>query len=241
VPFVSFVVKRFVSELLATCLDAAMTGCRIKIKYTSQWLLALLCLLLAVMHAHAMDDLTEQMRRRVEAIRRASFPELQGVEIHLQFFTSTSDYFQARFTHTSFLTRKKLRYVLFVNRALWAQPPSEEALRAILAHELGHLVYYRARCRLQLLSLVRLASSGFAARFERATDLLALERGYGSGLKAYREWLYQRIPPDKLREKQRNYFSPAEIDAVLRRIQAQPVLLERWRKHPPRSLVEIEQ
>jgi Zn-dependent protease with chaperone function len=197
--------------------------------------------LLPALAACAFADVTERVQRVVDEVRQSSYPELQGISLHLQLFTSDSDYFQARFTSASFLGRKKLRYVLFVNRQLFAPPPPEDGLRAILAHELGHLVYYQSHCRLQLLSLARLATPGFAARFERATDLLAIERGYGSGLKAYREWLYQRIPAHKLREKQRNYFSPAEIDAVLRRLQAQPALLQRWRKQPPRSLAEIEQ
>lgn len=213
-----------------------------KIRPTRRRLLALVCCLvwfsLTAARTHA--DASEQVRRLVEELRQSSFPELQDVAIQIKMFSSASDYFQARFTNTSFLGRKKLRYVLLVNRQLFVQPPPDEGLRAILAHELGHLVYYQSRCRLRLLGLVRLSQSGFAARFERATDLLALERGYGSGLKAYRAWLYQNIPPSKLAEKQRNYFSPAEIDALLLRMQAQPEVLNRWRQHPPRSLTEIE-
>jgi Zn-dependent protease with chaperone function len=189
----------------------------------------------------AQSDAAERIRRVVEEVRQSSYPELQGIPLLIQLFTSDSDYFQARFTNASFLGRRQLRYVLFVNRRLLAQPPPDDALRAVLAHELGHVLYYRAHYRLRLLWLLRLCQPSFAARFERATDLVALERGYGRGLKAYREWLYQRIPAGKLAEKQRNYFSPAEIDALLRRMQAQPALLQQWRKSPPRSLAEIEQ
>jgi hypothetical protein len=84
-----------------------------------------------------------------------------------------------------------------------------------------------------------LACSGFAARFERATDLEAIARGYGDGLKSYRWWLYCHIPADKLAGKKRNYFSPEEIDSLQLKLRAQPELLKQWRKAPPRSLEKI--
>ena len=55
------------------------------------------------------------------------------------------------------------------------------------------------------------------ARFERAMDREAIRRGYASGLKEYRQWLYTHVPADKLKAKLRDYSSPAEIDAAVRR------------------------
>lgn len=166
-------------------------------------------------HALAQTDtelaVQERVRQLVDEVRMAAYPELQRVEIKIQLFDSPSDYFQTRFTFTSFLFQAKLRYVLRVNRRLFAQPAPDEALRAVIAHELAHILYFKARPQLQLLSLVRLVSPDFTAGFERRTDLQALARHYGPGLKAYRQWLYQQVPADKLAEKQRNYFSPAEI------------------------------
>lgn len=177
----------------------------------------------------------------MEEVRAASYPELKDAEIRIELFDSASDYFQTRFTFTSFLFQSKLRYLLKVNRHLFDHPASEEALRAILAHEIEHIVYYKARHRLQLLSLGRLASQNFTVNFERGTDLLAITHGYGAGLKAYREWLYQHIPTAKIAEKRRAYFSPEEIEVLVPRMQTQPELVKQWRKHPPRSLLEIEQ
>jgi hypothetical protein len=193
--------------------------------------------------AKTSDDVIGRVRRVVEEIKAASYPELthlKDAEIQIRLFDSSSDYFQTRFTFTSFLFKKRLRYLLRVNRKLFDDGMPEDGLRAILAHELGHVVYYKSRNRLALLGLVRLVCKGFTARFERGTDLEAIQRGYGNGLKSYRLWLYGQIPAKKIEEKKRNYFSPAEIDALQLRLRAQPELIKQWREHPPRSLEELE-
>ncbi|HMX29306.1 MAG TPA: M48 family metalloprotease, partial [Blastocatellia bacterium] len=139
--------------------------------------------------AQVNDDTISRVRRIVEEVRAASYPELKTAEIEINLFDSPSDYFQTRFTFTSYLFRNRLRYVLRVNRKLFSAGTPEDGVRAILAHELGHIVYYRTRNRLALLGLTRLACRDFAARFERGTDLEAIARGYGEGLKSYRLWL----------------------------------------------------
>ena len=125
----------------------------------------------------AQADPTERIQRLMEEVRLSSFPELQGVPIQIQLFGSESDYFQARFTITSFLRQRTLRYVLCVNRQLFAVPPPEAALRAVLAHELGHLLYYQSHCRLQLVLLARLGLPGLAAGFERAARRTVFRAG----------------------------------------------------------------
>ena len=189
------------------------------------------------------DSVIERVRRIVEEIKIASYPELanlKNAEIEIKLFDSPSDYFQTRFTFTSFLFKKRLRYMLRVNRNLFASNAPDDGVRAIIAHELGHVVYYKARNRIQLLGLARLACKGFTARFERATDLRAISRGYSDGLKSYRLWLYRQIPAKNVMEKRRNYFSPAEIDALNLKLRAQPKLMEKWLKAPPNSLEKIE-
>jgi hypothetical protein len=93
--------------------------------------------------------------------------------------------------------------------------------------------------RIRLLGLTRLLSKNFTAHFERWTDLQAISRGYGEGLKSYCQWLYQNAPPNKLQEKYRDYFSPEEIDAILVRIQRRPQLLGYRFKHIPGNLKEL--
>ena len=78
------------------------------------------------------------------------------------------------------------------------------------------------------------------AKFERRTDLDAIHRGYGDGLKSYREWVYAHIPSNKLPEKRRNYFSPEEIGAIQILLEKRPELIGYWTAHVPMSLLEIQ-
>lgn len=190
--------------------------------------------------AASTDDTVERVRRVVEEVKAKSFPQLRNTEIIIRLFDSRSDYFQTRFTFTSFLFGKRLKCLMKVNRRLFADDVPEEGLRAIVAHELGHALYYQSRNRLKLLGLVRLLNKDFVARFERATDLKAISLGYGDGLKTYRRWLYAHIPAGKLAEKKRDYFSPEEIDAIELKLRAHPRLIEQWLRRPPRSLAEIQ-
>jgi hypothetical protein len=78
------------------------------------------------------------------------------------------------------------------------------------------LAYYAKCNRLHLLGLWRLAGEGFRERFEKRADVEALRRGYAQGLKQYRIWLYEHVPPSALMEKKRDYLSPDEIGALER-------------------------
>ena len=49
--------------------------------------------------------------------------------------------------------------------------------------------------------------------YERETDLFALERGCGEGLIAFRTWLYAQLDDEAIAEKQRDYYTPEEIEA----------------------------
>ena len=192
-------------------------------------------LLLLPAFVHAQTD----ARALVQEVQTASYPELKDARIEVKTFRGESDYFQSRFSFGRFLTGRRMRYVVYVNPAIYDKNCPAAARRAIVAHELAHILYYRQRNRLQLLGLARLAGANFTAKFERGADLEALARGYGEGLKQYRVWLYQNIPPRKLAAKRRDYFSPEEIDALLSALQTRPALLDYWRKHPPRKLAEI--
>jgi hypothetical protein len=182
----------------------------------------------------------ERARLLIEQVRTASFPELSTTEIQVRILESKSDFFRSRLRLPDFFLRGKIRYVIKVNPEVFELQAPEEGLKAIMAHELGHVAYLKKKKRIQLLGMARLVSERFTADFERRTDLEAVSRGYGEGLKVFRQWLYQHIPEAKLREKKQNYFSPAEIETLLSKIQACPELLEYWLKHPPRNLLEIE-
>ncbi|MEN3333602.1 MAG: hypothetical protein V7641_2967 [Blastocatellia bacterium] len=182
----------------------------------------------------------ERANLLVNEIKAAAYPELRDADIQVKLFNSEADYFRARFAIRQFFTGRRMRYLVFVNAGAFTRQAPEAGLRAIIAHELAHVLYFSQRNRLQLFGLVRLATKGFTARFERWADLQAIARGYGEGLKAYRRWLYRNIPAKSLEEKQRDYFSPEEIDAIVSATQQRPEMLVYWLKHVPRSLDEIK-
>jgi hypothetical protein len=175
----------------------------------------------------------------ISEIKVLAYPELRGVRIQEKLFESESDYFRARFALPPFFSGRQMCYIIFVNDQVFTRQAPTAGVHAIIAHELAHVLYFRQRNRLQLLGLVRLATKGFTARFERWADLQAIARGYGAGLKEYRQWLYRNIPAKRLEEKKRDYFSPEEIDAIVSATQKRPELLAYWLKHVPRNLKEI--
>jgi len=88
--------------------------------------------------------------------------------------------------------------------------------------------------------LVQLLSAPFAARFERGADLEAIALGYGPGLESYRTWLYRNVPPNRMEEKKRDYFSPEEIEAILSAVRQNPQMMRRFSACMPRNLTDIE-
>jgi hypothetical protein len=156
----------------------------------------------------------EWAERLVLNVRSSSFPELAKKDIRIDQFTSDSDYFQARFSIPRFILGRRMRYVILVNSGAALLTAPEEARRAIVAHELAHLAYYAKGNRLHLLGLWRFAGKGYRERFEKRADVEALRRGYAQGLKQYRVWLYEHVPPSSRMEKKRDYLSPDEIDAL---------------------------
>jgi len=183
-------------------------------------------------------DAVNRTRVLVDRVIASSYPELQGSDIRVKTFRSRSDYFKVRFGYPQYFFTK-MRYLVFVNPRVFQMQAPEEGVRAIVAHELAHLVYFNSRNRVRLVGLVRLTSKDFTARFERWADLKAISLGYGEGLKEYRKWLYSNVPASKLADKQRNYFSPDEIDAILLKTRARPELLEYWLKHVPLNINQI--
>ena len=150
----------------------------------------------------------------LNTVRAASYPDLPARSFRVKPLQSDFDYLQTRFTLASFFFRRRLTYLVMLNPRLTGRGVPPEALRAILAHELAHAQYYQSRPRWRLAGLARLLSTGYRIRFERGADLTAIELGYGPGLKQYREWLYLNIPPERVWEKKRDYFTPQEIEAI---------------------------
>jgi len=176
----------------------------------------------------------------IRDVRQGSFPQLASADIEVYDLRSDFDYLQARFTVSSFFTRKLRYMILFNSDAILRQVPAE-GLRAIVAHELAHINYYESQSWMGLVSLVGLLLPSFTARFERKADLDAIALGYGPGLEIYRTWLYRNIPREAEGEKKRDYYAPQEIEALLQAETKHPGIMSKFRRCIPRNLGEITQ
>lgn len=202
----------------------------------------ILCLVLFLIPNVAFAKQTDAIAKTqtiITEIVEKSYPELKKAKINVRIFESNANYFQSQFSLTRFLTCQKLRYNLYVNPEVFNKNAPDAAIRAIIAHELAHVLYYSERNRFELIGLVSLIDKSFTAKFERRADLEAIARGYGEGLIKYRLWLYQNIPAKNLDEKKRNYFSPEEIEKMLEILKQKPQMIDVWRKKVPRNLGEI--
>jgi len=185
------------------------------------------------------SEAIEKTNRIVSEVIEKSYPELKTEKIEIKIFQSDSNYFKSQISVSRFLTFQKLHYVIFVNPEVFRRNAPEDAIRAILAHELAHVLYYQRKNRFELLGLASLADKSFTAKFERKADLETIARGYGEGLISYRKWLYENIPAKAVEAKRRDYFSPEEIDLMLKILREKPEMLNVWRKNVPRNLGEI--
>ncbi len=201
--------------------------------------LRIILLVLVFVSVGTANDAIEKAQKLVGEIVEKSFPELKDAKIDVKTFASQSDYFKSQFSFSRFLTFRQMRYIVFVNPKVFEKNAPDDGVRSIIAHELAHVLYFKKRNRLELLGLVNLTSKNFTQQFERKADLEAISRGYGEGLKSYRNWLYQNISAMKLEEKKRNYFSPDEIDLLLKKLNEKPEIIEKWRKKVPRNSNEI--
>lgn len=176
----------------------------------------------------------------LSALRKESFPELAHVDLGVRTFHSESDFFRTRFSLSRFVLLRPMRFYVAVNPDLFQRQAPSDGVCAILAHELSHVVSLSHNNRMHRFGLIRLLSKRYAAMFERRTDLEAIHRGYGDGLKSYRAWVYANIPLDRVPQKRRDYFAPGEIAAIQTKLQDNPDLFAYWAKHVPENVKQIE-
>jgi len=179
-------------------------------------------------------------RALVVEVIAASFPELTKYRLTINSFNGDTTYFKTRFSISDYLTFRGLKIVMSVNPCVYALGAPPDGLRAIIAHELAHADYYRRKNVFGLIGLIRLADGGSVAKFERKTDLVAIERGYGEGLIKYRRWLYENVPEGNLASKKRDYFTPEEIALLIPMVENKPAVVQRLSKRVPRNIHEVE-
>lgn len=164
-------------------------------------------LLFLALGAHAETSCLSRAAAQITSLRPA-FPKLDGLNLVLETFSSKEDFYRARPRYAWRPPRERV-YAVLLNTAACDDPPPAAAEKAILAHELAHLEAYTemgkgALLRLGWSYLVRPGGPAVEA-FEKAADDAAVARGFGSGLYAYREWLYPRIPPAAAARKKALY------------------------------------
>jgi hypothetical protein len=176
----------------------------------------------------------------VNSVRDSSFPQLKDAEISIRDLRNDYIFLEARFTMASYFFNRRLHYTIFYNAEAARRHLPPDGLRAIVAHEMAHIDFFENQSRMGLAGLVRLLSPGFNMRFERRADLKAIALGYGPGLRVYRVWLYRNVPPARMDEKKRDYFSPDEIAAILRITKTNPQFMRDLERCVPRNYSEIE-
>ncbi|MBX3295789.1 MAG: hypothetical protein KF762_08760 [Acidobacteria bacterium] len=173
------------------------------------------CRVVAEDHSAAVARVSKISARVIES----NFPKLVGRSIEFRSFESNSTFFKTRFSVSRYLTFRGTRILLSVNPCVFKLEAPPDGVEAIIAHELAHAENYFERNAFERLGLIRLLDGDSLARFERRTDLVAIERGYAPGLIKYRYWLYENVTSKQVEKKRRNYFSPEEIaalDAIMR-------------------------
>ncbi len=156
----------------------------------------------------------EKLSLLVKEAQETYFPELNSAPLKIKFFKSSAYYLQSQpILKTLTKNRTKREYSVQINTKLLACPPSEEALKAILVHELEHIKDYTKMSSAQIagLGIKMTISRKFRTKYERATDEKALYKGLGQGLIEYRKWIYKKLTPKQLLKKKRFYYTPEEI------------------------------
>jgi len=156
----------------------------------------------------------EQLSELLDLARASAHPDLGEVAVDLDVMESDSDYFVANLDLSTFASPpEERRYLVFYNSLLFDDPPSYAAIGAILVHELKHVADYTQMDAEELAEFAVWYAQGDIAEYERETDEYALQVGCGPGLIEYREWLYARIDDETRAEKERDYYTPDEIEA----------------------------
>ncbi|MBL7716961.1 MAG: hypothetical protein JNL01_15970 [Bdellovibrionales bacterium] len=151
----------------------------------------------------------ETMPCLVEALVQAKFPTLRGISIQLR-VKREKGYFLMTDIDAPLKSARKRKYFIEYNPDFFqgSVPLTQEALTAILAHELVHIRDYVERTSAGVATLLTLQSS---RKYERSTDRETLKLGFADGLIAFRQWIYARLDADDLEIKKRNYLTPEEI------------------------------
>jgi hypothetical protein len=151
---------------------------------------------------------------KVRTAQDALFPELGGVRVAVVENADPSSFYAANVDASTLEVDPFDRtYTVVYSTVQLAEPPPHAGVIAILAHELQHIVDYTAMEAREFAEFGIWYATSDVSEYERATDERALELGCGTGLIAYRQWLYGVVDDETEAAKRRDYYTPEEIEA----------------------------
>jgi hypothetical protein len=176
------------------------------------WLIFLL-IVPGLTHAQSCRPITlDEVGKLFSTVISKYAPSLEEKKIPLHVYHSEGYFLQATVLKKPLLRGRK-SYRLEVGQRLLDCPPDQSALTAIILHETQHFLDYEGLSAFHVAVLGKnyVLSKKFRIHYERATDLKVLEHMEGTGLMAYRLWLYDQLTPKQLEVKNATYFTPEEI------------------------------
>lgn len=155
----------------------------------------------------------EDLNPLKQNVIRYYFSTLKKTSIDFELLTSHSDFFNASVDYKTIENDPlERRYLIKVNHALFTNNAPGLGVAAILVHEIKHILDYTTYAMDDFIGFGLWYATSDVRDYERATDEFALSVGCATGLKQYRQWLYEHVPASALLEKKRNYYTPEEID-----------------------------
>lgn len=202
--------------------------------------LVVVCALAGCASAPLPPDIEARMQSALAA-DLVAYPELAGRTFALSVLDEHDVFFQSNFVVVS-TAPVRLEYAMQANPRAFAAGIDDDMLRGVLGHELAHTLDYHRRTAAQLLELAPKAAFPTETTWERWTDLVAVDRGFGPGLLRYRAWLLARggvLDDAAIAHKRRVYYGPQEL-ALLMDVKARcPRVFRAFFDAPPTSTREI--
>lgn len=205
-----------------------------------------LVILLSITSAYAKESLSLAQRDHISRILEdliqtthhllSSYSDQRNqepVKINLLSMKNPSYFFKSNFGDNRFFLGRP-SYKIHVNPIVFQHNIPDEALEAILAHELVHTEDYREKSSLDIVGIgLKVLFKKSRSIYERQTDLKTILKGYARGLITYREWQYRLLSKTDLAKKKREYLTPNEIRCIEKIRDKKPELIEKWLKGQP--------
>lgn len=151
----------------------------------------------------------------------ANYPEIKSFSVKLVFTEKKRHMMWARPQIRSFF-KKDMEYVVFVSTDTmysgFIDTLSVDAILGWYAHELGHVVDYERKSRLNIfwMGIQYLFSPKGRARMEYRADKIAIEHGYGCELLTSVNTSKKHLPNWKQKQVERFYLKSTQLEELIK-------------------------